>query len=827
MKQKIRCKLLATLTAILAWSAAIAATPGMPVLTATFELEPPRGRICGTVTAPLTDTSQEPLPDNCRIDITVSRSCYGQGQNNLVIAKFSGLKPGESAEYVDNLTPVWEYNQQYVYTADVVCAPYSFHTGYASMTPGLAFNFEANAFTVTPLAQDNEVNLKAVTPYRDIDGVALTVPILAMEFYRAVDMSSWPYRYALIHSETSPEPKSTVEFTDKGAEPDKINYYKVRAVTPYGFAEAMGQCYVGADIPAAPYPVEAALTAGGVLVSWTAPDRGENWGAIDPSQIWYNVYRCRGYGDSNRELIASRITETSFLDTGDGLEAPLAVRYQVEAGNQKGTGGSNYSSYDYDILVGPAYGLPFADTFDGGFNKVWSLEASSYYARWYEATEGEYGSRPVTVRPVQGNGLVYVDYVYNSPSSGSVNSMTSYKIDLSDATNPWISFWYYAIPDNDVSITFSYSEDPENFPAGETISIAKDVTEPEWRQVRFTMKDVAGSAAAYVRISTTFLDKPSSAIIDDLLVIDYPLVTDLKCKPDPEKMSATLTWSVPTEGKAPCTGFIGYVDGEEKGDVTSPWVLEDLEYDRSYSISVRPLYDGVVAAASQPVTVQLTAPAPTEFTAGDYFYKVVADEIATEEMHKVVVAGYSGRGGLVRMPDEVTFNNVAYDVIGIAAAAFEDNGNIESISIPEGIGFIEERAFRNATSLEAVSIPASVATIGKESFAGCGSLMMVNFAGTEPPSVDTDAFLGVAEGCKGHCPAGSEKAYAGVENLKPLNFGVSGAVWQIDAAMDEVEYFDMAGSRIDSPEAGRPCLMRVRLASGEVRTLKVIVPPTK
>ena len=45
--------------------------------------------------------------------------------------------------------------------------------------------------------------------------------------------------------------------------------------------------------------------------------------------------------------------------------------------------------------------------------------------------------------------------------------------------------------------------------------------------------------------------------------------------------------------------------------------------------------------------------------------------------------------------------------------------------------------------------------------------------------------------------------------------------------MDEVEYFDMAGSRIDSPEAGRPCLMRVRLASGEVRTLKVIVPPTK
>lgn len=801
---------------------ASAAAPGQPDLSVVYELSGERGVVTGSVTAPLTDMNQKALPDDATLSLAVYRSAYSLGQNNLVVARFDGVMPGESRTFTDGVVPEWQFNEDYTYTAFVKLDGYEFWQGYAGMKPGLDFMFPKNALTLTPALEGATVTMSVIAPSQMTSGYPLEEPLKSLEFYRATDVSQWPYKYEKLYEYASPEYGEVVTYTDNSANLDAENYYKVRAVTQYGYTETYNSCYVGLDVPAAPYPVTAEEKAEGVVVSWTAPDHGENWGAIDPDNIWYNVYRCWDYGSANRELIAERITGTTFVDKGADLPEPKDVRYEVQAGNSKGPGGSNYSSSGFDIIVGPAYALPFRETFDGGLTKIWSMESTNYYARWYVATEAEYGDRPVkTVKPVQGTGLAYVDYVYNSPDPGTVNTLTSYKIALDGATNPYVSFWYYAIPDNDVEISVAASDERSSFGDANQFRISNDVTEPEWRKVWAPLSDVAGKDVAYLRFLTTYHNDPSSAIIDDVEVLDYPTVSNLEAMPDDENLSVMLTWNLGDYGVAECKGFVGYVNGVEKGEVTSPWVYEGLERDKVYTFQVRPLYEGVEVDASPACGVLIKTPSPDHFTVGDYDYSVVETETDSADM-MAVITGYHGKGGLLRLPTDVSFDEVTYKITGIAEDSFAGLTSIESVAIPEGYFYIGRAAFKGDTSLEALSIPASMFTISDEAFSGCSALVSVNFAGTVPPSVGKDAFAGIADGCKGRCPAGSEEAYANEENLSAIDFGIE--VNGIDSLLEnpevKAEYFDILGRRLKGIPVGQTYVLRLTLPDGSTRTVK-------
>ena len=83
-----------------------------------------------------------------------------------------------------------------------------------------------------------------------------------------------------------------------------------------------------------------ALAEGGYRISWTAPSTGVNYGTINPDETFYNVYRCWGRTEDEREMIASGIKDTEYVDYGTDMEAPRAVMYMVEAANNIGVGGS-------------------------------------------------------------------------------------------------------------------------------------------------------------------------------------------------------------------------------------------------------------------------------------------------------------------------------------------------------------------------------------------------------------------------------------------------------------------------------------------------------
>ena len=119
--------------------------------------------------------------------------------------------------------------------------------------------------------------------------------------------------------------------------------------------------------------------------------------------------------------------------------------------------------------------------------------------------------------------------------------------------------------------------------------------------------------------------------------------------------------------------------------------------------------------------------------------------------------------GDVIIPNEVTYENIAYSVVGIGGGAFEGcsvlssvtiaNGvttigdgafygcsNLASIIMEDGITSIGEGAFSRCTSLPSITIPSTVKTIGDLAFYGCVSLKKVIVMSEIPPIISSNTF---------------------------------------------------------------------------------------
>lgn len=118
------------------------------------------------------------------------------------------------------------------------------------------------------------------------------------------------------------------------------------------------------------------------------------------------------------------------------------------------------------------------------------------------------------------------------------------------------------------------------------------------------------------------------------------------------------------------------------------------------------------------------------FTYGDYDYIQLEDGT-------VEIAKYNGTDEVVEIPGEI--DGAAVTSIGEHAFdnyLYDNNSNITSVTIPEGVTNIGSRAFYKCKSLVEVSIPEGVKTIGTHAFSSCINLREV----TIPDSVETLGF---------------------------------------------------------------------------------------
>ena len=107
----------------------------------------------------------------------------------------------------------------------------------------------------------------------------------------------------------------------------------------------------------------------------------------------------------------------------------------------------------------------------------------------------------------------------------------------------------------------------------------------------------------------------------------------------------------------------------------------------------------------------------------------------------------------------LTYITIPNNVTMIDGRAFDNCSGLTSVSIPDNVTTIGVYAFHACSSLTSITIPNSVIEIGLKAFYKCSKLYDIRCMPTVPPTLDNDAFTGIAENYKIYVPTASENAY--------------------------------------------------------------------
>ena len=108
--------------------------------------------------------------------------------------------------------------------------------------------------------------------------------------------------------------------------------------------------------------------------------------------------------------------------------------------------------------------------------------------------------------------------------------------------------------------------------------------------------------------------------------------------------------------------------------------------------------------------------------------------------------------GDLRIPENVTHNNITYLVTSIGTCAFKSCNKLTSVTIPNSVTEIKERAFAHCEGLTSITIPESVTEIGIKVFLGCNGL--------KEPIYNSNCFA--------YFPNGYAKEYTIPEGIKTI-----------------------------------------------------------
>lgn len=285
-------------------------------------------------------------------------------------------------------------------------------------------------------------------------------------------------------------PGESFVYTDEnGVQGD--NTYSVTAVNGKGDGYVgTVSVYLGHDRPGLPRDVRAVHNGdNSVTVTWSAPSGSETGGWFDPEALTYTVLRA-----NDEKELATGLRELSFTDP----EAPLNgynqefYAYYVYAQSPAGYG---YGQVSNTVVVGKPYKMPFVETFADGrvINDPWDVtvpEDSDGY--WRLKLTGEY---PDAVSQDPEGGLVS----FIPEESGDCGTLTSGTIDVTDAVNPVVEFWWYYVPDSYDVVRLLLSKDGGDFLEIADARAAAIRDEAGWRKVSTRLGDLED--VSYIQIA--------------------------------------------------------------------------------------------------------------------------------------------------------------------------------------------------------------------------------------------------------------------------------------------------------------------------------------
>lgn len=232
-------------------------------------------------------------------------------------------------------------------------------------------------FSVTPYQHELKADLSFNAPSTDCEGNPLA----------AIDKMVITRNEETIAELPGTAPGSKVDYTDTACEGGTL-IYAAYAVTSEGLGRPAQQTvFVGMDRPVAVAELTLREEQDKMRLSWEAPTLTEFGDPLLESDLWYNVYRATSW---DIYPLAEGIRELHYDDDLDTQSEPHAIQYAVTSNT---TGGEAEYTVCHARAVGRTLPLPYADSFDGGFQQPgwWQLTAlgQTFYAAQGMSSDGD------------------------------------------------------------------------------------------------------------------------------------------------------------------------------------------------------------------------------------------------------------------------------------------------------------------------------------------------------------------------------------------------------------------------------------------------------
>ena len=180
------------------------------------------------------------------------------------------------------------------------------------------------------------------------------------------------------------------------------------------------------------------------------------------------------------------------------------------------------------------------------------------------------------------------------------------------------------------------------------------------------------------------------------------------------------------------------------------------------------------------------------------------------------ISAYTGGQADITVPAVIGSN----EIVGVNTDVFKNNTALRSVTLEEGIQYIEYGAFRGCTNLETVVLPNSLTYIDSYAFEGCTSLRTVQF-GENVAYIGSDAFSGCAA-------LGEVKLPATVQQIGSsafLNAGDGSGSFLCPAEGVVYGYSALARSGFDAVEIGPGADLSDHHILSEARVNRVVIGP--
>lgn len=355
----------------------------------------------------------------------------------------------------------------------------------------------------------------------------------------------------LLHSFASPAIDTELTYNDTEGLSNGSHTYKAIAFNSKGSSSPTETTtYIGIDVPG---PVENLHFAYDydthkATVTWDAPSIGAHGGYVDANNLRYSL---RKYPMSSGKTITDPISATHFEEEFDidWLTAAAEERYReaeetygipvahtividgqgltyyfVKAISDIGEGAEATSE---SRIIGEPYALPFAESFaDAMPSHFWYKPVTALRNRWYEmadnrfSQDGDNGFLAYTVSVIEGNDT-------NIEETAIAHTG---RLDLSKATTPVISLYYFIPYTMRYPLSIKVSGDGQNFTTIGTIDTSDETMTGRYVRAIVPLTGISNPSSCYVGLESTLTSSSELIYVDNITIYDqksYDLAASL------------------------------------------------------------------------------------------------------------------------------------------------------------------------------------------------------------------------------------------------------------------------------------------------------------